>query len=93
MLSILVIPHSNAEAERVFSMVRKNDTAFRPTLGTEVLQSLMITKIDNVATETPCFKEKYSSEFFKEGQVKYLQCTKKSKQQSSDSATDSWGKN
>jgi len=28
---ILVLPHSNVE-ERVFSMVRKNKTAFRPSL-------------------------------------------------------------
>ena len=29
---VLVIPHSNAEEERIFSMVRKNKTAFRPSL-------------------------------------------------------------
>ena len=29
---ILVIPHSNAEEERVFSMVGKNKTAFWPSL-------------------------------------------------------------
>ena len=30
-MSVLVIPHSNAE-ERIFSMMRKNKTAFRPGL-------------------------------------------------------------
>ena len=29
---VLVLPHSNAEEERLFSMVRKNKTAFRPNL-------------------------------------------------------------
>ena len=30
---VLTIPHSNADEERVFSMVRKNKTPFRPSLG------------------------------------------------------------
>ena len=30
---ILVIPHSNAGEERVFSLIRKNKTAFRGSLG------------------------------------------------------------
>ena len=29
---VLIIPHSNAEEERIFSMVRKNKTSFRPNL-------------------------------------------------------------
>ena len=29
---VLTIPHSNAQEERLFSMVRKNKTAFRPSL-------------------------------------------------------------
>ena len=29
---VLTIPHSNADEERLFSMVRKNKTAFRPNL-------------------------------------------------------------
>ena len=36
---ILVIPQSNAE-ERVFSMVRKNKTAFRPSLDPKGTLSL-----------------------------------------------------
>ena len=31
---VLTIPHSNAQEERVFSMIRKNKTAFRPSLDT-----------------------------------------------------------
>lgn len=30
---VLTIPHSNADKERVFSMVRKNKTSFHPSLG------------------------------------------------------------
>ena len=33
--SVLVIPHSNALEERIFSMVRKNKNPFCPTLGLE----------------------------------------------------------
>ena len=29
---VLTIPHSNAQEERLFSMVQKNKTAFRPSL-------------------------------------------------------------
>ena len=49
---ILVIPHSNAEEERVFSMVRKNKTPFRPNLDIErTLSSLLTVKL---ATNEPC---------------------------------------
>ena len=33
-LLVLTIPHSNATEERVFSLIRKNKTAFRPTWDT-----------------------------------------------------------
>lgn len=43
---VLVIPHSNAEEERVFSMVRKNKTAFRPSLDPKgKLSSLLTIKL------------------------------------------------
>ena len=45
---ILVIPHSNAEEERVFSMVRKNKTAFRPSLDPKgTLSSILTIKLAN----------------------------------------------
>ena len=51
---VLVIPHSNADEERVFSMVRKNKTPFRPNLGLDVtLPSLLTVKL---ATNEPCHK-------------------------------------
>ena len=43
---VLVIPHSNAEEERVFSMVRKNKTAFRSSLDPKgTLSSLLTIKL------------------------------------------------
>ena len=40
---ILVLPHSNAEEERVFSMVRKNKTAFRANLDPKGTLSSILT--------------------------------------------------
>jgi hypothetical protein len=40
---VLVIPHSNAEEERVFSMVRKNKTSFRPSLDPKGTLSSVLT--------------------------------------------------
>lgn len=46
---ILVLPHSNAGAERVFSMVRKNKTPFRSSLLMEgTLSSILTVKLADV---------------------------------------------
>lgn len=46
-LLVLTIPHSNAEEERVFSMIRQNKTAFRPSLDEEeTLGSIMTIKME-----------------------------------------------
>ena len=51
---VLCIAHSNAGEERVFSMVRKNKTPFRPNLALDkTLPSLLTVKL---ATEEPCHK-------------------------------------
>ena len=43
---ILTIPHSNTEEERVFSIVRKNKTCFRPRLDPEeTLASIVTVKL------------------------------------------------
>jgi len=44
MASILCIPHSSAHCERIFSVVRKNQTEFRSRLGHETLQALVVAK-------------------------------------------------
>lgn len=45
MLGILCIPHSNADAERIFSIVRKNRTESRASMSTNTLESLLINKL------------------------------------------------
>ena len=50
--SVLVIPHSNATEERVFSMVCKTETPFRPSLALDgTLLSLLAVKL---GVEEPC---------------------------------------
>ena len=52
--TVLVISHSNAAEERVFSMVCKNKTPFRPSLGLDGTLSSIITV--KLGIEEPCEK-------------------------------------
>ena len=60
MLAILSIPHSNAEDERIFSLVRKNATEFRPSLATKTLSDLLTQKVMSLASEHPCYEMTFS---------------------------------
>ena len=52
---VLVLPHSNADAERVFSVVGLNKTKTRNSLALEgTLSSIMTVKMANIAPE--CYK-------------------------------------
>ena len=62
MLSILVIPHSNAHSERIFSSVRKVHVEFRANLGVPMLESLMITKASMQCRDS-CHKMTFTNEF------------------------------
>lgn len=65
---VLVIPHSNAGEERVFSMVKKNKTPFRPNLSLDkTLSGLLTVKL---AVNEPCHKfEPNSSVVARAGKV------------------------
>lgn len=53
-LLVLTIPHSNAQEERVFSLVTKNKTKFRPNLKLDgTLASILTIKLANAQ---PCHK-------------------------------------
>ena len=53
-LLVLTIPHSNAQEERVFSLVTKNKTKFRPNLKLDgTLASILTIKLANAQ---PCYK-------------------------------------
>lgn len=44
MLAILTLPHSNAECERIFSIVTKTKTKFRPNLSDDTLEKVLLAK-------------------------------------------------
>lgn len=60
MLVILSIPHSNAEDERIFSLVMKNSTEFRPSLATKTLSDLLTQKVMSLASEHSCYEMTFS---------------------------------
>jgi len=52
-LLVLTLPHSNAQEERVFSMVTKNKIKFRPSLRLDgTLSSILTIKLAN---EKSCY--------------------------------------
>ena len=52
---VLTLPHSNADEERVFSLVRKNKTVFRPNLSLDTtLPSILQCKV-NGFSHMNCF--------------------------------------
>ncbi|KAE8276951.1 hypothetical protein D5F01_LYC25339 [Larimichthys crocea] len=60
---VLVLPHSNANAERVFSMVGLNKTKTRNSLALDgTLSSIMVTKMANLE---PCFRWEPPTEIIK----------------------------
>jgi hypothetical protein len=55
MLAICSVPHSNADAERIFSIVRKNYNEARCSMKAETLSNLLVAKI-NCTSEMPLSK-------------------------------------
>ena len=54
---VVVLPHSNAGEERLFSMVRKNKTDSRSSLKLEgTLSNLLAMKLQYPEDTSPCFK-------------------------------------
>ena len=54
MSAILAVPHSNADCERVFSLVRKSRIEARSSMTSETLESLLIQKVTAVHSG-PCY--------------------------------------
>ena len=62
----LVLPHSNAELERLFSVVRKNKTDSRSSLELDgTLSSILAMKSKYPESRTPCFKWEPDKEIIK----------------------------
>lgn len=62
MISVLTLPHSNAECERIFSYVTKTQTQFRSQLNLKTLENLLTVK-SNMAK--PCHELNFDAEFLK----------------------------
>ena len=65
MKGILVIFHSNADCERIFSLVTKNKTDYRVNLSTATLGSLITRKTMMSATSKVCHSSDHSHELLK----------------------------
>lgn len=63
MLSILVIPHSNAECERVFSGVKKTRTTFRASMSDDVLNNILLAKYQSA--QKKCYEQDFNVDFLK----------------------------
>ena len=61
MMAIMLIPVSNAACVRIFSLVRKNKTDFRASMGNETLETLIILKEKNSA----CHEKELSNDLLK----------------------------
>ena len=53
---LLVLPHSNADPERLFSMVRKIETELRGNLDPSTVCDLLSVKVNN---DQPCYDSKH----------------------------------
>ena len=51
---ILILPHSNAETERIFSMLTDTKTKKRNKRGPELLNAILVTKSSMVAMDEDC---------------------------------------
>ncbi|CAM1311868.1 Uncharacterised protein at_DN1620 [Pycnogonum litorale] len=61
--TVLVFFHSNAECERVFSIVNKNKTEFRSSLSIKVLSSLITRKL--VLSDVSCYQTEHDDDLLK----------------------------
>ena len=66
MLSILIIPYSNASSKILFSLVRKNQTDFRPNWG---IEALVVERIKMFSSGEACFVKKFNEKCLKKQKV------------------------
>jgi len=61
---VLTLPHSNAETERIFSMLTDTKTKKRNKMGPELLNAVLVTKSSMVAKEEDCRNKKITPEHY-----------------------------
>ena len=73
-LLVLTLPHSNAEEERILSLVTKNKTKFRPNLKLDgTLSSILTIKLAN---PEPCQKFEPTQEILQSSKKATSECNK-----------------
>ena len=60
---ILVLFHSSTDCERIFSFVIKTKTAFRHSISTKTISSLIVHKVSLNAKATTCSQQKHFNTF------------------------------
>ena len=80
MKGLCCLTHSNAEVERVFSLVRKNQTEYRPTLGTETVSSLVVQKVNMLSRGSICYKQNFPPALVRKAKSAYTESLKCYKQ-------------
>ena len=84
-LLVLVISHSNAEEERVFSLITKNKTSFRPSLKLDgTLSSIIQVKLAN---PEPCHRYEPTKEVIKKAKTATMMYNKAHVRSSATSAS------
>ena len=63
MLSILSVPHSNADSERIFSAVRRVQTEYRTSMDMPLLESLIVIKNKMNCRNESCYSVKFTEGF------------------------------
>ena len=63
MKSLCALPHSNADSERVFSLIRKNKTECRASMSREMLNDLTVVKMSLISRGEVCHSQKFSPDF------------------------------
>ena len=77
MLGICVIFHSNANCERIFSLVTKNKTQYRASLSTKMLSSLVTRKAMIASNGSVCHTEHFSDALLKKAKSATFNMLKK----------------
>ena len=68
---LLVLPHSNADPESLFSMIRKISTEQRLQLDPSTVSDLLSVKINN---DHPCYDNKSLTTYFQVPKVLHEEC-------------------
>ena len=63
MKSLCALPYSNADSERVFSLIRKNKTECRASMSREMLNDLTVVKMSLISRGEVCHSQKFSPDF------------------------------